>query len=98
MKKINILYADEYEDVDIILVPNHIADDIEAVTQEFFDWTKHPYDIPSFMHVNEYGEIASVDTKEFLWWLNTIKCPDGPQSMIVVQHTTFHPEYPVSEF
>lgn len=38
MKKINIVYDGYLDDVDIIRVPDVVAENIEDVTQDFFNW------------------------------------------------------------
>lgn len=52
MKLINIVYDDEINDADILLVPNYVHDNIDKVTQSFFNWatetSKHGYFIVDY--------------------------------------------------
>lgn len=97
MKKINVLFADEYDDVDILLVPDHIAESIETVTQQFFDWTS--INQSHFMVTDEHGnQFKSVGTNEFIWWLNTHYIIGSEKATILESHTTYRPDYPTSEF
>jgi hypothetical protein len=98
MKPINILYDGLIDDVDIVLVPDEIADSIEQVVGEFWRWLEVPENKKRFLKPDEkWGQVLSVDTKEFLWWMNNIKIT-GEEAMILQQHTSFVTEYPTAEF
>ena len=71
LKRINVVYDDEFGDVDILLVPDDIADNIGHVVWEFNQWLSLPKNRNQFVvkTINGYG-IISIGTEEFLWWLN----------------------------
>ena len=99
MKKINIVFDDEFDDVDILLVPDDIADNIENVVQEFFNWVEIPENRKRFVvRIIDGYEIISFATEEFIWWLNEIKIQTPPKAEILIQHTKYIPDYPSAEF
>ena len=99
MKPINILFDEQYDDVDIALVPDEIAFSIEQTVQEFFAWLEMPENKSRFMKPHEkWGEVLNIDTEEFLWWLNHVKIADTEKATILQQHTSFVKEYPTADF
>lgn len=98
MRPINIVYEECYDNVDIVLVPEDIANSIESVAQEFFCWLLAPENNKRFVIPHEkWGEVLLIGAKEFLWWLNNIKIT-GEEATILHQHTSYVPEYPTAEF
>ena len=99
MRLVNLLFDEEYEDVDIISVPDEIADDIDAVAQQFFRWVWIPENRQRFSVPRQNGTpVLSIDTEEFLWWLNNIYLPAGQTADVFLQHTHFRPELPTANF
>ena len=99
MKHINIVYDDVFDDADILLVPDFIADHITAFVKQFWKWLSIPENQPGFVLPNEKGEIIfNIDTEEFLWWLNNVAIDSDVKAVIVKRHTLFVPEYPTAEF
>ena len=71
MQKINVVYDGCLENVDILLVPDDVADDIERITQEFFNWLAVPENGDRFRTaVIDGRKFLSIGTDEFIWWLN----------------------------
>ena len=99
MKKINIVFDDNYENIDILSVPNNIAESIEQVVREFNVWLSIPENSRRFL-VNYADEIEVLDinTEEFIWWLNNVRIVGIEKATIVEQHTSFVPTYPIAEF
>lgn len=99
MKRINLVYEREYFDVDIALVPDEVADNIDHAVRTFENWLSNPQNSEPFARYTENGErYLATDTKEFIWWLNNICCPEGEQSVVLEQHVYYHPEYPRADF
>ena len=99
MRLVNLLFDEEYENVDILSVPDDIADNIDNIAQEFTRWIWFPENRQQFMVTLSDGkECLSFDTKEFLWWLNNIFLSPGQTAAIYLQHTSFHPEHPTANF
>ena len=99
MKYINLVYGDDYEDVDILRVPDEIADNIDNVMRDFFRWTEIPENRQQLLIKNLDGEmVVGIDTEEFLWWLNNVKILDESKATIERQHTTLWQGYPIAEF
>lgn len=87
IKKINLLYEYDYDDVDIILVPESIANNICDIVQEFQYWLSVPINKARFTEIGENGSpYLNVDTEEFLWWQNCVKIYNEPKAGIVSQH------------
>lgn len=99
MKRINILYDLEYEDVDILLVPDYIAHNIEGVVRDFNIWLQNPKNAQPFLRTDDKGmHYLNIETEDFLWWLNNVMITDGCKAKIEKQHVPFNHEYPVAEF
>lgn len=99
MRLINIVYDNDYSDVDIISVSEYVADNLDSVAQEFFDWLKIPSNRKGYLvRISPQKELLAIGTKEFVDWLNrhsgyNISCAD-----IVLQHTEYNAEYPCAYF
>ena len=99
MKLMNIVYDGEYENVDIVRVPGWVADDIETILRDFNEWLSIPTNRQPFSHKCTDGRmVLSVDTPDFLWWLDNIKIAEEQMTEIVKQHTIFDPNLPTAEF
>ena len=99
MKHINIVYDDYFDDADILLVPDYVAEHIKSVVMQFNKWLVIPENHGPFLVSTENGAFClSIDTEEFLWWLNNILITDDSKAVVVKQHTSFNPEYPIAEF
>ena len=99
MKHINIVYDDNFDDVDIIAVPDNIAQNIESVVQEFMEWVSTPKNQKRFVVKSAEGNLVlSVGTDEFLWWLNNMKPTVDAKASLVCQHTVLMPGLPVADF
>lgn len=99
MVRVNILYADNIEDADIILVPENIAQNIEFFTQKFFDWVYANENQKLFQKTDSLGRVyVSIGTQDFIWWLNEYEISTIPYASIVKEHTTCCPNYPTAQF
>lgn len=97
MRKINVLFEYDYEDVDIVSVPDYIAENIESVLFDFFKWLKEPKNQQRF-HVQYDGKtVLSIDTNALIWWINRYDCAVDEPAFIVETHTRFCPDYPVAD-
>jgi hypothetical protein len=60
MQKVNVLYADEFNDADIILIPDRMVNDINKIEHDFDRWLQTDQN-------TEFWSIAS-DGKNVLIW------------------------------
>ena len=99
MEIINVVFDGDYEDVDIILVPESIVDEIEIYLQSFFDWATDTPNRKKYEVTDQFGRIVvSLGTVEFVNWLNQCILAPPEQAGILEQHTTFLANKPVIEF
>lgn len=99
LSKVNIVYDLDYQDVDIIGVPHEMASIIDDIAQEFFRWLRVPENGRRFLVKEGDGhEVLNINTKEFVWWLNNIKIIGEPKATIILQHTSYNPQYPSADF
>lgn len=99
MKRINIVFEYDYEDVDIMLVPDEIADNIEAIVREFNTWLYNPENRHRFLIENADGTtVLGIGSLEFLWWLNNYRIRNDESAMIIEQHTSYCPQLPMADF
>lgn len=98
MKRAMIYFFSD-EDADMILVPEGVADRIAAISQEFFRWASAPDSVHDFWTTLPNGKkVLSLDTKEFVWYLNHHVITNGEQAQIVAQHVPYDSQYPTAYF
>ena len=99
MKKLNLVYEYNYKNVDIVLVPNEVADHIDQVVQTFQDWLTNPQNSEPFARYTENGfRYLTIGTNEFVWWLNNICYPNGEKTTVLERSVYYYPEYPMADF
>jgi len=100
MKLINVVYEEDYEDVDILSVPDYIYENIENEVQLYFDWLFDKSSSHDYWKKNEKGgEYIDCDTDAFVNWLNEYKLDSNSEKVYIIQsHTIYHPEYKSAEF
>ena len=99
MKKINVVYDGCMDDVDIIQVPDVVAENIEDITQEFFDWMSSTYDHDFWKMDNKGNQYLECETEAFIDWINReFSGICNENALIILQHTKYNKEYPSAEF
>ena len=99
MEYIYVVFDNEYDDVDILSVPNEIAENIDLVVQQFFNWLCVPENANRFLIPSQNGHmVLGIGTKEFLWWLNSVKITGTLKAELITQHTTLQHDFPIAEF
>ena len=97
-----MLFDEDYQDVDILEVPEKIAENIESIVREFNMWLCTPGNGSRFLVETASGKkVLAIGTKEFVWWLQNIKIKeiDGEKTVeIVKEHTTFDDSLPTANF
>lgn len=97
LKKINIIYDGNYDDVDIISIPDHIFLKSREIVQEFLLW-EAPEEDSDYWMVLENKRYCVVETKGFVKWLNTFYCGELEKAHIVKEKTHYCSEYDIIEF
>ena len=97
MIKINIVFEDDVEDVDIISVPDELVPDIEEIGQEFLDWIPSTNDNNYFSIIDGHKYFIA-ETDGFVQWLNTHYCQGMQKVCVVKKHTLLCNEYKTLEF
>ena len=99
MKKVNVVFDEDYSDVDIILVPESILPGIDSYLQAFFDWAVTVPNRKKYEIVDRSGKtVVSLGTIEFVNWLNEHVLCLPECATILEQHTECLPEVPVIDF
>ena len=99
MKKINLVYDDYYKSVDILLVPDDVADNISDVVREFFYWLGHTSNHPYFVTDDSGRKMLISNSTIFAERLNMMYNKNGDQkSMVIKVGAEYCPEYPTAEF
>lgn len=97
MVKINIVYENLLNDVDIIAVSNEIALDIVKIGQEFLDWLPSAEDDDYWTTID--GKRYNVcETDGFIKWLNSSYCKGVEKAFVVKEHTNYCSDYKMIEF
>ena len=106
MKQINIVFDYDYDEqndelivlgaVDIIQVPNVVADNLDKIVQEFFNWANEKEN-GCLKKINN-DLICCTDTSKFIEWLNRFYHLEQEDSSMISSHVDYHPELPAVEF
>ena len=87
MKNINLVYGNDTDDVDILCVPDRVADHLEEIVQMFFRWMSDPDHSHNFWMMSPSDcRYLALDTTEFIWWLNNFYL-SGTEYISVVKNT-----------
>ena len=101
MQNVNILFEGDVDDVDIICVPNKIAENIEYFTDLYFTWMYVNINSHTYWRVKDDGtKILNLETESFVWWLNS-QCNyqnSNEKAYIVIQHTHLDPKLTTTYF
>ena len=92
VKLVCILFAELYDDADIIAVPDRLYVNIQELGQQFCRWLeKGEHD---FWVTSPNGKrYLNLETDGFVWWLNKPLGDDSNEKVkIVEQHVRYRPE------
>ena len=87
MEKVQIVYDEDWHDVDVIAVPDDMVRTIDILSQRYLHWMPATSDECGWVVVNG-RKVLNKETKGFVKWLNEIK-PRGTDVYIVTQHCEF---------
>ncbi|MBQ4562351.1 MAG: hypothetical protein IJA55_08510 [Clostridia bacterium] len=99
MTNLNIVYDEEYNDTDIISVPEEIFNNLNTVVNEFMAYLDYAPkdDIDYWVEID--GILCSnLETVGFIKWLNNTYCAGKEKAVIVKQHTDYDPKYKTIEW
>ena len=96
MKKIIIVFEYDYEDCDIVSVPDFVADNVEKYTQEFLTWLSS--DNCSSEYYLSMSKEVICETDGLVKWLNENICSKNEQAVILEQHVRFVDNLPIVDF
>ena len=100
MISVNILFDDDYEDMDIIAIPKELSEIIVLLAEEFECW-EGPKDDPDYWSATSSTDklVKNVETSGFIKWLNRFYCKGEKKAYIVVQHVEYNFNgFPTVEF
>ncbi len=93
MKLINVVFEDDLDDVDIIEVPDFIANDLNKYADGFIKWLCCTQDT-RFIKKNKNGNTYYVcETDGFLYWLNNFVINAEERAVLVLEHVMFDNRY-----
>ena len=93
----NVLYEGDKDDVDIICMPNNIAEKISALSQKFLDWLPIA-DSDIYWQILDGHKCSICETDGFVKWLNENYCKNSQKVSIIKQHVKFVNKYNTIEF
>lgn len=93
-----LVYGLDYDDSDIISVPDRICDEMEDIGQEFCNWLARP-NLPEEYYVYTDGKkYVNCETDGFVQWLNKYVLCEGEQASIIAQHISYKDGCPMVDF
>jgi len=97
---INVLYEGDFDDCDIISVPDFVGCDIEDYGQQFCNWLNSNLLSDEWYITIDNHRVTVLETEGFVKWLNDNICSKDEKQLayIVKQHTKLVNEYPIVEF
>lgn len=97
MEFFNIVFDGDFDDVDIIAVPNEIALKMEQIGQEFLYWLPSAKEEDYWTIIN--GKTCLVaETTGFVKWLNVFYCKSLEKAYVEKKHTKYNPLYRIIDF
>ena len=97
MEKVNIVFDGAFDDVDIIVIPNEISDNIEKIGQEFLDWVPDAEDSDYWQNKNGI-RLCVAETDGFIKWLNSFYCTGIKQAYVLERNTQYNPSFKCISF
>ena len=98
MKYVNIVYDDEYNDCDIISVPDDLLCDLENQTDALYEWLQENYrngTLPEgYYSIINDKKYPALETYGIINWLNNNLYDGKPVVTIIKEHVDFCDEYP----
>jgi len=95
---ITILYEEDYEDCDVISVPDEIGQKIDLYAQQFCDWLASDSITDDYYITINGKRYVNLETDGFVKWINKYLCNDNQSSYIEAQHIKYSPKYKTIEF
>ena len=97
MKYVNIVFEYDYNDVDIIAVPDWICGVITDLSQQFCDWLGRTAFFTEEMP--DGRQVTVCETEGFVYWLNEqVLSESEEKAFILKEHTTFCKDYYTVDF
>lgn len=97
MIKVNIVFDNDFEDADIIAIPDEIASEIETIGQEFLDWVPTADDCDYWTIIDGQKYLVA-ETDGFVKWLNSCYCSKTEKAYVVKRNTNYCSQYKVIDF
>lgn len=97
MTKINLIYEGDRSDVDILLIPDGLTEDIDRLAQQFLDWVSPEDDTDGWVVLDGQKYMAK-KTTGFLKWLNANYCHGSEKAYIYKAHAKYCDPYGYIEF
>lgn len=97
MKRVQILFDDDPNDVDIIEIPNYMYMSIHELTQQYLHW-KPPLDDENGWTVVDGRKTLLKETAGFVEWLTQYHCRADDKVRIIAQHVVYCADLKCVEF
>ncbi len=97
MTKVNIIFDNFLEDVDIIAIPDELATNIESLGQEFLKWVPNAED-NDYWTMIDGRKYSVLETDGFIKWLNSYYCLKTEKAYVVARNTNYIPQHMAIEF
>lgn len=100
MKLMNVVFDEYYDDVDIILVPDDMAEVIDDLLGIYNDWTSEQKKRGVWHKFRDgiTGFVAATDTVDFIEWVNHFYYDEEGEITIIESNTKYNPLYPQIDF
>ncbi len=97
MTNVNLVFDGNYDDADIIAVPDDLVSIIEELGYEFLRWVSTAED-SDYWTIIDGRRCVVAETNGFLKWINSCYCKETEKAYIVAKNINFCPDYRIIEF
>lgn len=82
MKRINLVYEYDYDDVDILEIPDEIFPHIQDLSQDYLSWIPPKDNENEWIKYKDGSLVLSKGSKGFVSWLNHNFCKNEKASVL----------------
>lgn len=97
MTNVNLVYDGNFDDADIIAIPDELVSIIDELGQKFLRWVPTAED-SDYWTIIDGRRCIVAETSGFIKWINVCYCKEIEKAHIVARNINYCPDYRIIEF